>query len=222
MATRISRRRAGSGTDRGAAGADPLLQPRRRPHQARSERRVRDILEVTALLLERAGLNSLTTNLIAAELDMSVATLYHYFPNKQAILHALGAKWLDEWQRAIDEIERSSRTRPRVEAFVEEAVERLLVVYRNQHGVLYLVQAMFTIPELRKLDLRLDEHAIGRLREIFRRLRVRGSAAELDRLARVYLKLCNALLPECVRQQGVAAARTLQDLKSLLLSLLSH
>lgn len=217
MAAPVSRRRGRAGS---AQSGPRALQPRRRPHQARSERRVSDILETTAILLERVGLNSLTTNLIADELDMSVATLYHYFPNKQSILHALGAKWLDEWQRAIDEIERTSRTHPQVEAFVGQAVDRLLVVYRKQHGVLYLVQAMFTIPELRELDLRLDEHAIARLREIFRRLRVRGTSAELDRLARVYLKVCNALLPECVRQQGPAAARTLKDLKSLLLSLL--
>lgn len=183
---------------------------------------MQEILDVTALLLERVGLNSLTTNLIAAELNISVATLYHYFPNKQSILHVMGVRWLEEWQHAFDEIEQASRARPGFARFINGAIDHMLVVYRRQRGVLHLVQAMFTIPELRELDIRLDEHAVARLREIFRRLGSRGTASELDRLARVYLKLCNALLPECVRQQGPAAARTLRDLKSLLLSLLSR
>lgn len=181
-----------------------------------------DILEVTALLLERGGLNSLTTNRIAAELNISVATLYHYFPNKQAILHAVGAKWLEEWQHAFDEIERFSRTGPGIAAFVNHAIDRMLIVYQRQRGVLHLVQAMFTIPELRELDTRQDELAITRLCGMFKRLGVHGSAAERERMARIYMKLGNSLLPEVVRQRGVAASRTLADLKSLLCAQLSR
>lgn len=192
------------------------VQPRCRPHQERSERRVQQILDVTARLLERVGLDDLTTNLIAAELGASVGTLYHYFPNKQAILHVMGAKWLEEWQEAFDEIERLSLNGPGIGAFVDQAIERMLVVYERQHGVLHLVQAMFTIPELKDLDTRQDELAVSRLSAMFKRLGVAGSARERERLARVYMKLSNSLLLEAVREEGGAAKRTLDDLKVLL------
>ena len=142
--------------------AKPVRQ-RRRPHQLRSARRVEEILGQTARLLEEVGPDRLTTNLVARRLGMSVGTLYHYFPNKHAVLYTLGVRWLDEWQRAFDEIEGLSYGVSSVREFVTLAVDRMLQVYEAQHGVLYLVQSMFTIPELRVLDTRQDETAVSRL-----------------------------------------------------------
>jgi hypothetical protein len=79
---------------------------------------------------------------------------------------------------------------------------------------------MFTIPELRALDEHSDELAVRRLTLMFRRLPVPGAAAERERLARLYLKISNALLLETIRQKGSAARRTLADLKKILVHLL--
>jgi AcrR family transcriptional regulator len=192
------------------------VRQRRRPHQQRSERRIRDILEVTARLLERIGPDKLTTNHVAAELGMSVGTLYHYFPNKHSILYVMGREWLEEWERAFDGIEALSLTGVSLRQFTDGAVDRLFEVYLNQRGVLHLVQSMFTITELHELDARSDEMAISRLASVFRRLGVFGSRAELQRRARVFLKLTNSLLLEVVKHKGGVARRTLDDLKSLL------
>jgi AcrR family transcriptional regulator len=193
------------------------VRQRRQPHQQRSERRIREILDVTARLLERFGPDKLTTNHVAAELGVSVGTLYHYFPNKHSILHVMGVEWLKEWERAFDGIEALSLTGLSLPKFVGGAVDRLLEVYVNQRGVLHLVQSMFTITELRELDARSDDMAVGRLAAILKRLDVAGPPAELQRRARVFLKLTNSLLLEVVKQRGVVAQRTLDDLKSLLL-----
>jgi AcrR family transcriptional regulator len=193
------------------------VRQRRKPHQQRSERRIREILDVTARLLERFGPDKLTTNHVAAELGVSVGTLYHYFPNKHSILHVMGVEWLKEWERAFDGIEALSLTGLSLPKFVGGAVDRLLEVYVNQRGVLHLVQSMFTITELRELDARSDDMAVGRLAAILKRLDVAGPPAELQRRARVFLKLTNSLLLEVVKQRGVVAQRTLDDLKSLLL-----
>jgi AcrR family transcriptional regulator len=193
------------------------VRQRRRPHQERSERRLREILDVTARLLERIGPDKLTTNHVAAELGVSVGTLYHYFPNKHAILYVMGVEWLRQWEHAFDGIEALSLTGLALPEFISGAVDRLLEVYVNQRGVLYLVQSMFTITELRELDARSDEMAISRLASVFKRLGIAGAPAELQRRGRVFLKLTNSLLLEVVKQKGVVAKRTLDDLKSLLL-----
>lgn len=198
------------------------VRQRRKPHQQRSEKRVQDILELTARLLEQHGPNRLTTNLVAKKLGVSVGTLYHYFPNKHSILHVLGVNWLNAWQQAFDAVEALTTERTTVAEFVDRAVEHMLPVYRSQHGVQHLVQAMFTIPELRALDERQDELAIQRLSLMFRRLHVPGSAAERERLARLYLKISNALLLEAIRQRGRGTRRTLEDLKLLLVTVLGH
>ena len=72
------------------------LTPRSEPIQKRALERRASILQVTALLLEEVGQDDLTTILVAKRAEVSVGTLYHYFPNKYAILHALGEQWLEE------------------------------------------------------------------------------------------------------------------------------
>lgn len=193
------------------------VQPRRVPRQHRSEQRLREILDLTAQLLELVGPDKLTTNLVARELGVSVGTLYHYYPNKQAVLHALAVRWLDEWQVAFDQLDVLTGRGIPAHQFVDEYVRRLLPVYRNQRGVLHLVQMMFTIPELRELDTRQDDRAVERLAGMFGSLGMRGPARERRRVGRVFLKLANTLLLEVVRQGGATAQRTLDDLRALLL-----
>lgn len=180
------------------------------------------ILTQTARLLEQEGPTRLTTNLVARRLGISVGTLYHYFPNKHSILHVLGVNFLEAWQRAFDAVEAAGTDRSTVAAFVEQSVQAMLPVYRAQPGLSHLVLAMFTIPELRALDERQDELAIRRLKNVFRRLGVRGPQEERERRARIYLKISNALLLEAIRRKGPAAQRTLADLKALLEHLLSR
>jgi len=43
--------------------------------------------------------------LVAKRAEMSVGTLYHYFPNKYAILYALAEQWLGEIDTVLRELE---------------------------------------------------------------------------------------------------------------------
>lgn len=64
------------------------LEPRKRPHQQRSAATVDAILEA-ARILERKGLDALTTNAVAELAGVSIGSLYQYFPGKAAILAEL-------------------------------------------------------------------------------------------------------------------------------------
>ena len=81
------------------------LTPRNAPIQKRALERRAKILEVTAELLEEVGQDDLTTILVAKRAEMSVGTLYHYFPNKYAILYALAEQWLGEIDTVLRELE---------------------------------------------------------------------------------------------------------------------
>ena len=83
-------------------GRKRKIGSKRTPRQSRSLQRRQEILRTTATLLDRVGFDDLTTILIAKELRISVGSLYHYFPNKQAILYALGEQWLEEQTRAAE------------------------------------------------------------------------------------------------------------------------
>lgn len=65
---------------------------RRSPHQARSRDKLELIFEASIRILNKHGLEGLTTNKIAEVAGVSIGTLYQYFSNKQEILQALGQR----------------------------------------------------------------------------------------------------------------------------------
>lgn len=71
-------------------------KPRKQAKQARAKRTVDSILAAAARILKRDGLAKLTTNRIADEANLSVGSVYQYFPNKQSILVSLMSAHLDQ------------------------------------------------------------------------------------------------------------------------------
>lgn len=198
------------------------LQPRCAPLQKRSQQRIQQILDVTANLLDKVGLDDLTTILIAKEMGVSVGSLYHYFPNKHAILYALGEHWLAEITIVLSDVESWDLPALGCDGFVEQYTDAMLVVYRKQKGVLPLVQAMFAVPELRALDTQHDELMIAALIEIFQRLGSHEPKNELQRLGRAHLEFTHALLLVVASQRGQRGQRTLEDLKAIMRSFLQR
>lgn len=76
----------------GAALAQLQTNQRRAPSQARAQATCEAILEAATRILEELGEPALTTNRIAERAGVSIGTLYQYFPNKQAILVAIGRR----------------------------------------------------------------------------------------------------------------------------------
>ncbi len=198
------------------------LTPRNAPVQKRALERRAKILEVTAELLEEVGQDDLTTILVAKRAEMSVGTLYHYFPNKYAILYALAEQWLGEIDTVLQELEAERLESMSLKKFVDKAVERMLLAYTNQRGLLPLVQAMFGVPELKDLDIAHDELIITAMSRMFARLEVAERPAELSRLGRGFLEINHALLLVVVNQNKADSIKTLNDLKYLSLCLLER
>lgn len=65
------------------------LSPRKTPRQERSRATVDALLEATTDILSREGYAKLTTNRIAERAGVNVASLYQYFPGKEAIVAEL-------------------------------------------------------------------------------------------------------------------------------------
>ncbi|KAA9166755.1 TetR/AcrR family transcriptional regulator [Amycolatopsis acidicola] len=80
--------------------ATPL---RRQPVQQRSARRVEQMLDASALLIDEVGYDSLTTTLIAKRAGVAVGSLYQFFPDKRAVVQALTQRNLDRFVAAVSE-----------------------------------------------------------------------------------------------------------------------
>ena len=190
--------------------------------QKRAQERRNQILGVTAELLEEVGQDDLTTILVAKRAGVSVGTLYHYFPNKYAIMYALAEQWVGEMDIALQELESEDIEAHSVKKFVERSVERMLAVYNNQLGLLPLVQAMYGVPELKELDVIHDELIITSMARMFKRMDISDKPSELARLGRTYLELSHALILVVVNQNKAEGEKTLSELKYLSLSLLER
>jgi AcrR family transcriptional regulator len=89
------------------------MPPKRQTRQP-SQRRAHDTFEVivraTAQILSREGATRLTTNRVAATAGVSIGSLYQYFPDKQALIAAVRARFEASFrERFVAAVERASR-----------------------------------------------------------------------------------------------------------------
>ncbi|MEO7908606.1 MAG: TetR/AcrR family transcriptional regulator [Roseiflexaceae bacterium] len=66
---------------------------RRRPQRTRGQQRVSTILDAAEQIFAEIGYEEATTNQIAAYASTSIGSLYQFFPNKGAILHAVAERY---------------------------------------------------------------------------------------------------------------------------------
>lgn len=192
------------------------LNTRRAPQQKRAQKRIDEILDTTARLLTKVGLDDLTTVMIAQELGISVGSVYHYFPNKFAILYAVGEQWLEEMTVVLDAIDSWDVKKMGASAFVDCYCDEMLIIYRQQVAVLPLVQAMFSVPELQHLDERHDDKIISGLMRVCHKLAPDIKKDELNRIGRLMLEVSHALFLVIVEQNKARGTKTLADLKKML------
>jgi AcrR family transcriptional regulator len=72
------------------------LPQRRRPQQARGERRVTALLRAAALTFAEDGFEAATMSQIADRAGSSIGSLYQFFPNKEALALALQEQYCDD------------------------------------------------------------------------------------------------------------------------------
>ena len=76
---------------------------RKQPVQQRSAKRVEQMLEACAALIDELGYDGVTTTLIAERAGVAVGSLYQFFPDKRAVVQALTKRHLDHFTRQIEE-----------------------------------------------------------------------------------------------------------------------
>lgn len=104
-----------------------------KPIQARAQRRRESLLDAAAALLEREGHDAVNTNAIAAEAGTAIGTVYHYFPNKPALLQAL----LERYQERLERVLMTTLLPAldgSVEALAEAGVRAFAEFYANEPG----------------------------------------------------------------------------------------
>jgi len=93
-------------------------------------------------------------------------------------------------------------------------------VYKKQKAILTLVQAMFSVPELRDLDAEHDQMMITSIAQVFKRAGMKKQLKERQRVAELYLEMTHAIFLIMVDMSGERLKRTREDLNLMVTTLL--
>ena len=105
-----------------------MARPRAPDHDAQRQR----ILSAAVQAFSQSGYANASMSRLAAACETSKATLYHYFPNKEALLFEA----LDRYTRKLLEIaERTLAAEPRGEPALRALVRALMLEYRHSRAV---------------------------------------------------------------------------------------
>lgn len=113
-------------------GAVPQ-QVRTEPIQQRSAARLSGLLDAAAAVVDEVGFDRITTAMIAERAGASIGTVYRYYPDRVAVLHALHERAVLRFrQRVVDELNAS--TRASWWEAVDCVVTAFVGLYRSEPG----------------------------------------------------------------------------------------
>lgn len=114
--------------------------------QPRGARRRDALLDATARLLDARGYDGVNTNAIAAEAGVAVGTVYHHFPDKQALLGALLERYGARLFATVAATVAAAQGRP-LDDLVDAGVRAFAAFYLREPGYAQLwLSAQLTGP----------------------------------------------------------------------------
>ncbi|HET6672816.1 MAG TPA: TetR/AcrR family transcriptional regulator [Agromyces sp.] len=116
-------------------GADPNRSRsiRTAPTQRRSTQRLDALLDAAAEIVEETGFERLTTQMVAERAGASIGTVYRYFPDRVAVLHALRERAIRRFrERVADEMASTELTS--WWDVVDIALDASAALYRDEPG----------------------------------------------------------------------------------------
>lgn len=131
-----------------AAGPQRPKQ-RVQPVQERSRRKIDAILDGTARLLERFGVDAVSTSAIAEEAAIPPATVYHYFENRLAIFAALAKRIMDDVDRGLMDLLQKQLTAPVPN--LRLILQALFQAYKQAPGYVQVLSVLRAEPALQEM-----------------------------------------------------------------------
>jgi AcrR family transcriptional regulator len=195
--------------------ASRSLARRAIPTQARSTVTVEKILAAATDILSERGLQGLNTNAVADAACINVATLYHYFPDKVAILAELFRR--DQARRYEFLIGRLNEL-PEVEAVDEwtaDLIHSVVEVRRAVPTTAVLRRACRTVPQLLAIEEADTDRLVEEFSKSLRRRYPLLSPTRARHCARTLIETGGALLDRASLDEGVSMGLIAETIEML-------
>jgi AcrR family transcriptional regulator len=191
-------------------------QPRRRPKQERSRERIDAILSTTMRLIGEKGIDAVTMKEVGMLAGGPIATVYHYFPNKSAILAMLYERFSEESRARFGAIIAEIR-KP---ADLTRAADRMLDDYFNRvaadPAIQDLQNAIQADKALQHLDIAETRHQSNILCDRVAPMLRPDQREPFARLVFLIFQLAGGVVRLALTQSQEEGRRTMEDYRSII------
>lgn len=173
------------------------LLEKNKPRQERAKRTYEAILNAASELLVEVGVERISTNLIAERAGITVPALYRYFPNKYAVLNALGVALMDRQTAVFNEWFEKYLKEENYTGLIDNTYDLLRATHditKEQTGGLEIMQALRTVAPLQ--DVRLSAHRLiaEQFRDVIASEMGRSVDPQIEATARLTIETAYALI----------------------------
>jgi AcrR family transcriptional regulator len=199
---------------------------RRKPRQARSQERVNRIIDVAEELFITQGYNATTTNAIAARAQISIGSLYQFFPDKTAIMQALALRYEQRLHQRLGILDNPDLVQLPLSALVDQLIDITEQHFSDNPGYFAIfVEVQGTLPELQAVEEAADAQLIRDLASLLAQRPVNSNKVDLqtadyEAIAFVLVKAISNLMWLSLSQEPLFRQRLVAEMKRFTFSYL--
>jgi AcrR family transcriptional regulator len=190
------------------------LLEKNRPRQERAKRTYESILTAAAELLVEVGVERISTNIIAERAGITVPALYRYFPNKYAVINALGAVLMDRQNEVFQawfERHGDSADPGELMADIYALLKSTYDVTREQTGGLEIIQSLRAVGPLQALRLASHRLVAEQFAQTVAELLGRPLDEAISMQARISVDTGYAIVEMALEDEGLSTEHCLQQ-----------
>jgi AcrR family transcriptional regulator len=190
------------------------MQIRTEPQQQRSRDKRDRVLAAAAALLQEVPYDEIGTRQIADRAEVSVGSLYRFFPDKDAIFSALSATWLEKVLELLDA--QLAAPPPTIGDLVDRLVEAFAQFFRAEPGYRQVSLGSQALRMAPGAGAQNDEQLAERLRTVLAGHYGAPDDGSLGRRLLLVVRLTEFMLNQAFRADPGGDPWVLAELKVLL------
>jgi AcrR family transcriptional regulator len=188
------------------------------PKQERGQKRIDKLLDAAAKLFAKVGYEETTTNAIAREAKTSIGSLYQFFPNKEAILDAIAARYLKDLRAVHDKVLGSDAVQLELPEMYDRIFDSLMRFHDSHPGFQTLFFGSTTCKRLAAAADQLKQECVGRVEKLMAARNPELGLSLCNLLAMLNVEIIKTLMPLAQSADPATRARLIQETKALLLA----
>lgn len=205
-----------------AAIAQDTPGPRREPTQKRSRERVERMIAVASTLIAEKGSDALRMGEVAEKADVSIGSLYQFFPDKSALIRALADRYQKASEACIAEALAGVKDREDLEKAFSELVDTYYGIFLAEPVMRDIWSGTQADKALRELELAHSRANAGMLLDVLMRLCPGEDQAALETSAFLIWQLGEATMRLAVSVDRAEGDRLVTAYKRMALSELAR